>query len=61
MSTPIVTILVPAAFAVAGMLIYVLTNAPSPTSPKVAEVGRLMLFCGLFWLVWVLAAHELKF
>jgi hypothetical protein len=31
----------------AGGLIYLLCNGPSPTSPKVAEIGRMMFWCGL--------------
>jgi hypothetical protein len=33
--------------AFVGGLMYLLCNGPSPTSPKVAELGRLMFACGL--------------
>ena len=46
--------------ALIGMLMYILANGPSPTSPKVAEIGRIMFFCGLLaFLLMVAGGHSL--
>lgn len=44
--------------ALVGGLMYLLCNGPSPTSPKVAELGRIMFFCGL--LAFLLEAGGLR-
>jgi hypothetical protein len=42
--------------AVVGLLIYMLSNKPEPVN-KLAEVGRIMFFCGLLALLFLLAGH----
>jgi hypothetical protein len=46
--------------ALVGGLVYLLCNGPSPTSPKVAELGRLAFACGLLaFLLMVASGHTL--
>ena len=45
----------PLVIAIAGALVYALSN-----NTKAAELGRIMFFCGLFWLVYSLVGHSLK-
>jgi hypothetical protein len=52
----IIAILVPFAVAIVGLLLYVL-----PGKPERKEVGRQLLFCGLFWTIAVFAWREIKF
>jgi hypothetical protein len=40
---------VPAAFAFVGVLLYALS-----ASPKLAEIGRILFFCGLLVALWFL-------
>jgi hypothetical protein len=43
-----------------GGLMYLVCNGPSPTSPKMAEIGRIMFFCGLLAFLLVIAGgHSL--
>jgi hypothetical protein len=42
--------LVPFVVAIGGALMYALSS-----NGKVAEIGRLAMFCGLFWLVYLFA------
>jgi Na+/phosphate symporter len=45
----------PLVFAIVGLLLYfVATNA------KVQEVGRVLFFVGMLWLVYSLTGHALK-
>jgi Na+/phosphate symporter len=46
----------PVLAAVVGLLLYLLA-----TNGKVAELGRLLLFVGLFFTVWGLAGEALRF
>ena len=46
--------------ALVGGLLYLLCNGPSPTSPKVAELGRIMFGVGLAaFLFMVASGHAL--
>lgn len=56
MMNSVVVILVPAAVAIVGLLIFAMS---SKNDPK--EIGRILFFCGVFWLVWLLAAHKFEF
>ena len=47
--------LVPVVLAIAGALVYALSS-----NAKAAELGRILFFCGLFWLTYGLAAHTLR-
>lgn len=51
-----VQIAFPLLVAVVGMVAYALS-----TNPKIAEMGRLAFFSGLFVLVWVLAQARIHF
>lgn len=44
----------PLVIAVVGALVYALSS-----NPKAAELGRLIFFCGFFWLVYTLAKSVL--
>ena len=44
----------PLVFAVVGALAYALSS-----NGKVAELGRIMYFCGLLWLVYVMVGKVL--
>lgn len=46
----------PLVVCVVGALMYAL-----PTSPKVNEMGRLMFFVGLFWLVYGSVGRMIRF
>lgn len=46
----VVVALVPAIVALIGLVVYLLAE-----KPKVAELGRIFLFVGVFWLVFVMA------
>lgn len=49
---------VPAVTAVVGALVYAFAgngSPPSPGSSKLAEIGRITFFVGLFWTVFDLA------
>jgi hypothetical protein len=48
-----VQITIPALVAVVGLLVYALS-----TNAKVAELGRIAFFCGLFVAVWVVAGDR---
>ena len=41
--------------AIIGILLYFVA-----THPKVQEVGRVLFFIGMFWLVYSLVGHALK-
>jgi len=43
----------PLAIAVIGALVYAYTDKPK-------ELGRIMFFCGFFWLTYLLLNHPLK-
>jgi len=45
----------PLVIAVIGALVYALAS-----NSKAAELGRLVFFCGFFWLVYSLVGHTLK-
>ena len=45
----------PLVFAVLGLLLWVFAS-----HPKLVEVGRLVFFAGLFWLVYVLSGRTLR-
>jgi hypothetical protein len=49
-------IIVPFLVLVVGALVYGLS-----ANAKVAEMGRIAFFCGLFWLVQMFASHMVKF
>ena len=51
-----VQLTVPVLFAVVGCLVYALS-----TNGKVAELGRLAFFCGLFVALWVVAGERVTF
>ena len=51
-----IIILYPLAFAVAGLVIFLL----STKNPDAKEIGRLIFFCGLFVLVWILAEGKVR-
>jgi Na+/phosphate symporter len=46
---------IPLIVCVVGALLYAL-----PASPKVNELGRLMFFAGLFWLVYASAGRSMR-
>lgn len=50
------TVLYPLVVALLGLLVYLLAS-----NPKVQEIGRIIFFCGLFWLVFLFAGHTLRF
>lgn len=47
--------LLPAAVAIVGLLVYVLSS-----NPKASELGRILLFCGVLVLLFVLARDVVK-
>lgn len=47
------TIIWPLLVVVAGALLYALA-----ANPKLAELGRIMFFCGLLWTVYLLAGSS---
>ena len=47
-----VTIIWPLLVALAGALIYAFAI---DRNPKLAEIGRILFFCGTFWTVYLLA------
>jgi Na+/phosphate symporter len=51
-----IVIVYPLAFAVAGLVIFLL----STKNADAKEIGRIIFFCGLFVLVWILAEGKLK-
>lgn len=52
----IATILFPLVFALLGAFVYALSGPPdNPQRVKLQELARIMYFCGLFWLVYILA------
>lgn len=51
-----VQIAFPALLAVVGALAYALA-----TNGKIAEMGRIAFFCGLFVLAWILASARVHF
>ena len=55
MAPNVVTILVPLLVFVIGVLVYALS-----ANGKVARIGEIATFCGLFWLVAVLARDILR-
>ena len=46
----------PALVAALGLIGYALAS-----NPKVVEMGRIAFFCGLFFVVWVLAGSRVHF
>jgi Na+/phosphate symporter len=52
----VVVALFPLVLAVAGALLYALAG-----NPKLAELGRISFFVGLFWLASTLSTHALHF
>jgi hypothetical protein len=50
------TIAFPLGFAIVGAFVYAFA-----AHPKVQEMGRIVFFSGLFWLVSVLATKQLHF
>jgi hypothetical protein len=59
------TILIPLLICIVGLLVYVLAgnpgNPPSSVGGKVAELGRIAFFCGLFWVVYITLGHAVHF
>lgn len=51
-----VQIAFPALAAVVGLLAYALAS-----NPKIQEAGRIMFFCGFFFVVYVLAEARIHF
>jgi hypothetical protein len=51
-----VTILWPVAFAVAGLLLWVL-----PTNPKLQELGRITFAVAMFWVIGLSSRTQLHF
>lgn len=49
-------ILYPLVIAILGLLVYLLA-----ANPKASEIGRIMFFCGLFWLVYLFLGHSVRF
>lgn len=47
-------ILYPLVVAILGLLVYLLA-----ANPKAQEIGRIMFFCGLFWLVAMFSGRTL--
>ena len=50
------SIVLPLAMSVAGALIYVFAM-----TAKLVEIGRIVFFCGFFWLVYGLLGRVLRF
>jgi len=46
------TLAAPAVFLIAGVLLYAIADG------KGSELGRIMFFCGLFWLTYTLCGHS---
>ena len=51
----LISVLVPLLAAVVGALIYAFA-----VNPKLSEIGRLLLFTGLFWCVYALLRVEVR-
>ncbi len=49
----------PLVVALVGLLIFVLTSLQS--NPKLVEIGRLLFFIGMLWLVYTSAARVVRF
>jgi hypothetical protein len=46
--------------ALVGVVMYLICNGPSPNSPKLAEIGRIMFFCGLLaFLLMIASGHPI--
>jgi Na+/phosphate symporter len=41
--------------AVGGLVVWFVAS-----NPKIAEVGKIMFFCGLFWIVATLSSHVVR-
>jgi hypothetical protein len=48
-------LLVPALFAIVGLLMYALA-----ANPKLCEIGRIMFLCGLFVALWSVAGEHVR-
>lgn len=50
-----ITILIPLLIALIGLLMYAFA-----ANPKLSEIGRILFFCGMFWVVYALMGHKLS-
>jgi Na+/phosphate symporter len=51
----LIIILIPLLIALVGLLMYAFS-----ANPKLVEVGRILFFCGMFWVVYALMGHKLS-
>lgn len=50
-----ITILIPLLVALIGLLMYAFA-----ANGKLVEIGRILFFCGMFWVVYELIGHRLQ-